>query len=347
MKKCGALMMWFLILFLSITLNLSAWGVHQGVIITNAKIGNGNNVADIPGEVVANYTNTAGKTNYARATNITISTVAAGYDLSVINNPANQTNGPGSYVEYTYIITNRANLSAQMVVKVSSNAASPDWGASSYELWTNYNGSWGLLATGANISNQTLPIPPDNEFQLRVRVNIPTTAADGATNMFFFEIWDPASTGVAGTGDAWPGTGAIAPATPDTANARDYQSDYVLTVCAGPVIQLSKTVDLTSAKPFEVLSYTIHYTNIGSGPAYNVTVDDVIYTNYVRIVADSAETNNSTTHNPTNFYFDGATWQPATFDNGNENAVQRVRWQLRSPVQPAEGGYLRFKVKIE
>ncbi len=321
-------------------------GVQQGTIITNAKPGNLDNTADLPGEVVANFTNSGGSTNYARATNITVSTVAAAYDLSVINTPSDQTNGPGSYVEYDYYITNWANLSAPVVVRVSSNNASPTWGASSYEIWTNMGSGWGLLAgPSASPSNTTASIAPDGDFIIRVRVNIPATAADGATNEFFIEIWDQAWTGAAG--DQWPGAGAIAPATPDLADARDYQSDYVVTYCAGPVIQLSKTVDITSAKPYEVLTYTIHYTNSGSGNAYNVTVDDVLYTNYVRILADSAETNNTVTHNPTNFYFDGTTWQPATFDNGNENSVSRIRWQLRNAVAPGESGNLEFKVRIE
>jgi len=322
------------------------WGTPQGTVITNARTESGNNIADIPGEVGGSFTNTGGSTNYAFATNITTSTVAAGYDLSVINNPANQTNGPGSYVDYVYVITNRANLSAQMVVRISSNGASPNWGASSYELWTNYGAGWGLLAGPANwISNNTALIPADNEFQLRVRVNIPSTAADGSTNQLFFEIWDPAWNGA--TGDQWPGSGAIPPATPDLADARDYQTDYITTWCAGPVIQLVKSVDLTSARPFEVLNYQIYFTNAGSGPAYNLIVDDVLYTNYVRIIANSAETNNTAGFNITNYYYDGATWQPATWDNGNENSVVRVRWQLRNPVNGGQAGYLRFSVRIE
>jgi len=324
------------------------WGTSQGTIITNAKVESGNNTADIPGEVGGSYTNSGGSTSYAFATNITVSTVAAGYDLSVINNPADGTNGPGSYVDYTYIITNRANLSAQMVVKASSNGASASWGASSYEIWTNYGSGWGVLAGPSSpVSNNTILIPADSEFQIRVRVNIPAGAADGATNRYFFEIWDPAGNGTVGVGDAWPGSGAIAPATQDSTNARDYQSDYVTTWCAGPVIQLAKSVDLSSAKPFEVLNYTIHFTNAGSGPAYNLIVDDVLYTNYVRIIADSAETNNSVGFSITNNYYDGATWQPATWDNGNENSVVRVRWQLRNPVNAGASGDLKFAVRIE
>jgi len=322
------------------------WGTSEGTIITNAKVENGNNTADIPGEVGGSYTNSGGSTSFVFATNITIATVAAGYDLTLINSPADGTNGPGSYLDYTYVITNRANLSAQMVVRVSSNGASASWGNSSYEVWTNYGSGWGVLVGPANsVSNNTALIPADSEFQIRVRVNIPAGASDGSTNQYMFEIWDPAWNGTAG--DAWPGSGAIAPATPDLTDVRDYQSDYVTTWVSGPVIQLTKSVDISSAKPFEVLNYQIFFTNAGSGPAYNLIVDDVLYTNYVRIIADSAETNNSAGFSITNNYYDGAVWQPATYDNGNENSVVRVRWQLRNPVNAGQSGYLRFAVRIE
>jgi len=326
------------------------YGTKRGTVITNARPESGDKKATLPGEVGGPYTNSAGHTNYAFATNITTSTVAAGFDLSVINNPTNGTNSAGAYVEYTYTITNRANLSTNVTVVILSNIASSGWGISSYELWTNFGGGFGLWIGPANyISNRTKSIPADNQFQLRVRVNIPASAQDGASNQFLFRIWDPAGNGTAGVGDQWPGANAIPPATPDLANARDYQSDYVATFCRGPLILLSKSVDLTSAKPYEDLTYSIYFTNKGSARAYNLIVDDVLYTNYVRIIADSAETNNTVpgTVTVTNYYYNGTTWQPATWDNGNENSVVRVRWQLRGSIDPNAAGTLRFKVRIE
>lgn len=338
----------FLIILMSIALltpqMILGYGVPEGTIITNARDLDGDNIADNPGEVVGSYTNVAGYTNYAKATNITTSTVAAGYDLSIINEPANGSGGPGTHVEYTYYITNRGNVSAQMIVRASSNAADAGWGASSYELWTNYGAGYGLSVDSTNfITNQLIAIAADTGFELRIRVNIPGGANDGSTNQYFFELWDPA--GIAG--DAWPGDGAILPATSDAANARDYQTDYVTTTVTGPVIQLVKSVDITSAKPYEVLTYTIKYTNVGSAAAFNVTIDDVLYTNFVRILADSAETNNTGGHNPTNYYYDGATWQDATWDTGNENSVVRLRWVLQNSVAVNGSGTLEFMVRIE
>ncbi len=337
-----------LILFLGLLVpgEILARGTAEGTIITNAQDVDGDNTADQPGEVIGSYTNVGGYTNYAKATNITTSTVAAGYDLSTINLPGNGSGGPGTSINYTYNVTNYGNVSAQMIVKISSNAADLQWGASSYELWTNFGAGYGLLNGPLNsISNTLISVAADTGFGLRVRVNIPAGAQDNSTNMFLFEIWDPSWTGAAG--DQWPGSGAILPATQDLADARDYQTDYITTAVTGPVIQLVKSVDITSAKPYEILTYTIHYTNAGSGEALNVTIDDVIYNNYVRILADSAETNNTVTHNPTNFYYDGAAWQPATWDNGNENSVQRLRWQLQTAVASGDSGDLEFKVIIE
>jgi len=327
---------------------IMGYGVPSGTIITNARDLDLNDIADNPGEVVGSYTNTGGYTNYASANNITVSTVSAGYDLSVINTPANGSGGPGTAVDYTYYVTNHGNVSAQMTVRISSNAIDPAWGASSYELWTNFGGGYGQLAGSANfISNQLISIAADTGFELRVRVNIPGGASDGSTNEVQFDIWDPQGSAGAGTGDTWPGAGAILPATSDVANARDYQTDLVLTSVSGPVIQLTKSVNVTSARPYEILTYTIRYTNVGSASAYNVTIDDAIYTNFVRLMTDSAETNSGSTHNPTNYYYISGTWQDATQDAGNENNLTRVRWVLQSPVLQNGVGTLEFKVRIE
>lgn len=346
MQRLTLLICLFCLILIVSPQSVFAYGTSAGTIITNARDADGNNFADSPGEVVGSYTNTSGFTNFAKATNITVSTVAAGYDLSVINLPADNSSGPGTSVDYTYFITNRGNVSAQISVEVTSNAVHPLWGAASYEVWTNLGAGFGLAFGPANaISNQLTAMAADSSLQLRVRVLIPGGAQDGTTNRYFLEIWDPAWSG--GAGDQWPGSGAIAPATADLADARDYQTDYVTTTVTGPVIQLVKSVDLSSARPYEELAYIIKYTNIGSGPAYNVTVDDVIYTNFVRIIADSAEASNTAAHNPTNYYYDGSTWQGATWDTGNENSVQRLRWVLRNSVNAGAGGVLKFKVRIE
>ncbi|MDD5065857.1 MAG: hypothetical protein PHF84_02295 [bacterium] len=323
-----------------------ARGTASGVIITNAKQGNADNQATLAGEVVGQFTNLSGYTNYSRATNVTKMTVTTGYDMNVINLPGNGSSGAGTYLDYTYIVTNWANASARITVKVLSNAVHPLWGASQYQLWTNYGASWGAVnITPVNkISNQLKLVAADSIIQFRIRVNIPGGAGDGSTNEYALSVWDQAWTGAAG--DQWPGSGAIAPATADLADARDYQTDFVRSLATGPVIQLTKSVDFSSRKPYEVMTYTIKYTNTGSAPAYNITIDDVIYTNYARIIANSAETN-YTAHSKTNYYWDGTTWQSASWDSGNENLVQRVRFVLRSPVNSAEGGRLKFSVRIE
>lgn len=342
-----SILLLLLLVFLSPQVIL-ARGTDAGTVITNAQDVDFNDVADQPGEVIGSFTNIGGYTNYAKATNITTSTVAAGYDLSVINQPADGSGGPGTYVEYTYIVSNWGNVSAQMIVRISSNASDPQWGVSSYELWTNFGAGFGLLSGAANwISNELISVTADAEFELRVRVNIPVGADDATTNEFKFEIWDLAWTNMT-AGDQWPGSGAILPATTDLADAHDYQTDYITTTVMGPVIQLTKSVDITSARPYEVLTYTIHYTNAGSGEAFNVTIDDAIYTSYVRIITNSAEINNTTNHSPTNYYYDGATWQPATWDTpANVNSIERVRWQLQIAVQAGQSGDLEFKVIIK
>lgn len=324
-----------------------ARGTAAGTVITNAKVGNANNAADLPGEVVGSFTNAGGYTNFSRATNLASVTVTAGYDLNVIDNINGSAGSPGGTVSYNYYLTNRGNISALVTVRISSNVIHPQWGLCQYEIWTNYGAGLGRLSGPANwISNQLKALAADAGAVVQVRVLVPGAAQDSSSNRYFLEVWDPAGFAGAGTGDAWPGANAILPATSDAANARDYQSDYARTVVTGPVIALTKAVDITTRRPYEDIMYTIRYTNTGSGPAYNVTVDDVIYTNYARIIANSAETN-SNPHSRTNYYWDGATWQPATWDTGNENLVQRVRFVLRTPVAAGEGGKLRFSVRVE
>jgi uncharacterized repeat protein (TIGR01451 family) len=59
-------------------------------------------------------------------------------------------------------------------------------------------------------------------------------------------------------------------------NPYDQLSDYVDVLVTAPVMSLTKTADLTTADPSDLITYTVEFTNSGSGNATNVYINDTI-----------------------------------------------------------------------
>ena len=111
----------------------------------------------------------------------------------------------------------------------------------------------------------------------------------------------------------------------------------------------SKEVDITKAKPYEILTFILFYSNSGDNYATNVTVIDYL-PNHTQYLEDSAETNNQL-HNGTATiqYWALNTWHLSNYDNtnGNVSNVLKIKWFLNSNVQPEEYGFLSFKVLVK
>jgi len=94
---------------------------------------------------------------------------------------------------------------------------------------------------------------------------------------------------------------------------------------SGGVLRLQKTVDKATAKPGEVLTYTLTYTNMGSGTLQNVKINDVVP--------------NFTTFQDANPVI------PCT--NTGVLSGSKITWTIPGTLAAAQSGCVNFKVKID
>ena len=96
-----------------------------------------------------------------------------------------------------------------------------------------------------------------------------------------------------------------------------------------PKLRLVKLASTNSAQPGEEVEFTLRYDNIGNREIGNVTLVDNLTTRleYVEGSAKSSLT---------------ADFSTAPNDSGS----QLLRWEIRDPIQPGEGGILQFKCRV-
>lgn len=198
-------------------------------------------ITSLPGELTVFFTNDIGKTNVingkyyyfngALQTNITTMTVSAGYDLSSIPQNFSGDGTIGAYINYVYLITNKANISDNLTVQILPlGTDDPSWHGNIFSLFV--NGS-GIVLNQSNIFTTINNVSADEVLNLRIRLAIPQQVVNMSTNLFSFEIWNSIWNTNTSTGDNWPGMGAISPATSDTNDLRDYQISYIKTTAYG------------------------------------------------------------------------------------------------------------------
>ena len=344
MYKIILIFVCFLSLMLLSAPSVYSYGTAEGTTITNAQDQGTAGDPDVAGDSILKYANPLDVTNYATSGNITTSTVAAGYDMSIIPTLSDNSGYASANVDYSYSITNRGNISDNIKIVVVESNSSGTFTGTIYSILTNGETVAGPLA---NPTWTTPSLAADASIDYTIRVTIPATAVDGNWNVYGTTNLDQNG---AGTGDSWPGTLAIAPATSDTANARDTQNDFVKTTLEGPVLILTKSVDITQVKPYEVLLYSSTYSNSGSTLATNVFLVDYIPQN-VRYVTNSAE-NNNTPHagSATVEYYRIAetSWTNSDYDAPSTvTNISKVKWTLSANVNSNNKGVLRYKVLVE
>jgi uncharacterized repeat protein (TIGR01451 family) len=239
-------------------------------------------------------------------------------------------------------VTNFGNGPQNIRLIVSNGGATPNWASSnSYSLFTN-----GALAVGpATVINFNYPnLPSGSVLTWGLTIKAPASMPDGATNDWYVRMADAAGlAGGAGTGDVWPNADAIAPATVDVGNNRDYQgSPRMLVIVTGPIVRLLKTVDFVARLPFEKMTYSIVVTNDGTAAAFNVRVRDVIpantvlLTNTLRWWTNFAAASNVLTANS------------ADADGGAVQGVNRDKVVFTVPsVGSKKSTKLRFEVQVK
>ena len=111
----------------------------------------------------------------------------------------------------------------------------------------------------------------------------------------------------------------------------------IIPVCvsAGDVI-LSKQRDKSSAKPGEIITYSIAYQNSGTQTLNEIEIIDVIPTNTIFQEATGTDTTISYGHDSSN-NFGTLTTLPVT----------KVKWVIDSPVEQGGIGSVALRVKIK
>lgn len=98
----------------------------------------------------------------------------------------------------------------------------------------------------------------------------------------------------------------------------------------GPALRLVKVASTDNAKPGETVDFTLRYDNIGVEPIGNVVIIDNLSTRLEYV--DATESSD----------------REAKFEaQPNAGGSQAVRWELTAPLEPGQGGIIRFKVRVK
>lgn len=98
----------------------------------------------------------------------------------------------------------------------------------------------------------------------------------------------------------------------------------------GPSLRLVKVASTDTAKPGETIDFTLRYDNIGVEPIGNVVLIDNLSTR-LEYVEESQSSDREAKFSA----------QP------NVGGSQAVRWELTAPLEPGQGGIIRFKVRVK
>jgi uncharacterized repeat protein (TIGR01451 family) len=90
-----------------------------------------------------------------------------------------------------------------------------------------------------------------------------------------------------------------------------------------------KVASQKDALPGEEVEFTIRFDNIGTQPVGNVTIVDNL-TIRLEYVPDSAQ----------------CSVEAAFFTQDNQSDSLVLRWELAEPLQPGQGGIIRFKCQV-
>ena len=98
---------------------------------------------------------------------------------------------------------------------------------------------------------------------------------------------------------------------------------------ANPKLRLIKIASINTAKPGETVDFTLRFDNVGNQLIGNVTIIDNLTTR-LEYVADSAQCN-----------------LPAKFIvKTNDVGSDILRWEIKDPLDKANGGIIRFKCRV-
>ncbi len=276
--------------------------------------------------------------------------VLTAYDMNTISVVQDRfTNSIGAPQTWDLgLVYNYGNLSDDIVITVETQSYNgPGWIPVQFEI--GINGAFQPQSPNIAVFTQA-GLAVNSSFTLTVRMTIPISVSNGSTNLFRVSINDTAGTAL-GVGDGWPTTYAPVFGVPiDTTNARDFQEFYLTVVVEGPVLVITKSVDVTNVRPYDIMTYTIHFTNAGNEDALGLTILDTIPANTV-LITNSAESFNS----PAAASIAYSTNLSGAFELGNDYStilsndnLARIQWIMApADTQAGMSGDLVFKVLVK
>jgi uncharacterized repeat protein (TIGR01451 family) len=98
---------------------------------------------------------------------------------------------------------------------------------------------------------------------------------------------------------------------------------------ANPKLRLVKVASTAYAEPGDVVDFTLRFDNVGNQPIQNVTILDNL-SGRLEYVPDSAQ----------------CSVQARFTAEPNEAGSELLRWELAEPLQPGQGGIIRFRCRV-
>jgi uncharacterized repeat protein (TIGR01451 family) len=248
--------------------------------------------------------------------------------------------GPGGLIGWTRIVgvrldPNRTTTSispgtvvfAHTATNLGSHADTINLAWTTSGTFTPASIAWRLDTNGNGLYDSGEPLLADTDADTRVDTG--SLAAAASLNLIAV-VTIPAA-----LPDARTCTIAVTSSSSKVPSMTDPASD-VITI-ATPSVTVVKSVDRASARPGDVLTYSVAYTAGGSASSYGVTVTDAVpaAVAYVAGSAAGAGTTISYSH-------DGG----ATYTASDAAPVTHIRWLRTSPMAPGGSGTASFRAAV-
>jgi uncharacterized repeat protein (TIGR01451 family) len=244
-----------------------------------------------------NYKDLAGNSFPAFNSNTVTVVVARLAGVDIAPPTAAKTAGDSIYVYYPFTLTNTGNSTDTLLLSSVSNQG---WTQALYHD-ANNNGILDPAELAAGAVTQTDSVQEDAQWHGIARIFVPFHTPSGTVDSLHVTVRSHLTT--------------------DTTRT----AAYVTTISSG-VLTVSKTVSPTNPKPGDQVTYTINYSNTGTGPALNTVITDVLNSNYTYV-------NGSITPTPTG--------DSSKYINGSRT----VAWYV-GKVPGLGSGTMTFKVTV-
>jgi uncharacterized repeat protein (TIGR01451 family) len=110
---------------------------------------------------------------------------------------------------------------------------------------------------------------------------------------------------------------------------RQAEQLFIIEEPNSPKLRIIKVASSSSAKPGETIAFTLRFDNVGDVPIGNVTIIDNLATR-LEYVPDSQQ----------------ASLEGEFVLVPNQGGSQALRWEIKAPLEPGEGGVIRFKALV-